>query len=91
MKVQTLWLGVIGISLAALASQPFWLEASATGNRMPRVVTPGFYSAPDRCYGCGCKGGPGWRVRLTGQCAYWHTLKEQCGDPPSSLWCSKEL
>jgi hypothetical protein len=89
MKVQTLWLGVIGISLAALASQPFWPEAGATGKPMPRIVMPGVYSG-DRCYTCGCKGGPGWRVRLTGQCAGWRTLKEQCGDPPSRARCSKE-
>ena len=90
MKVQTLLLSIIAVSMIALASQPFWADAFATGKQTPRAVPTSFYKS-DRCYTCGCKGGPGWRVRLTGQCAYWTTLKEQCGDPPSKVWCSKEL
>lgn len=87
MSVQNLLLVIIAVSLAALAAQPFWPD-----RRMARIVKPqGIVSSyQHRCNTCGCKGGPGWRVRLTGQCAYWKTLKQQCGDPPSKVWCSKE-
>jgi hypothetical protein len=42
------------------------------------------------CHGCGCKGGPGWRVRATGQCAYWDGLSRDCGDPPDNKLCQCE-
>ena len=89
MSVQNLLLAVIAVSMAALASQPVWPDLDGH----PRVILPRAYvsGTQDRCYtSCGCKGGPGWRVQLTGQCAYWKTLKEECGDPPSKVWCSKE-
>ena len=88
MSVQNLLLAVIAVSLSALAAQQFGPDLDGR----PRVILPRSYvsGTQDRCYICGCKGGPGWRVRLTGQCAYWKTLKQQCGSPPSKIWCSKE-
>ncbi len=46
---------------------------------------------PERppCKGCGCKGGPGYRVDATGKCAGFKALKSQCGDPPT-LRCTFE-
>jgi len=40
---------------------------------------------PDRppCKGCGCKGGPGYRVNATGKCVGFKALKATCGDPPT--------
>jgi hypothetical protein len=42
------------------------------------------------CSGCGCKGGPGWRVRATGECAYRKRMRQDCGDPPNSALCEYE-
>lgn len=86
MSVQNLLLAIIALSAVGLAAQPFGSEVRPTATKQQSFV--GSYQ--DRCNRCGCKGGPGWRVRLTGQCAYWKTLKKQCGDPPSTVWCSKE-
>jgi hypothetical protein len=87
MSIQSLLIAVIAVSLSALAAQPLWPELQSTRTIKPRPFVGGYQ---DRCHTCGCKGGPGWRVRLTGQCAYWKTLKEQCGDPPSKVRCNKE-
>ncbi|MEN3145229.1 thermonuclease family protein [Ochrobactrum sp. WV_118_8] len=45
----------------------------------------------DKCRGCGCKGGPGWRVHATGQCASFRNLAQNCGSPPSEALCTYEL
>ena len=42
------------------------------------------------CSGCGCKGGPGWRSKRTGQCVGKKNLTKECGSPPSSKRCVKE-
>jgi hypothetical protein len=42
------------------------------------------------CHGCGCKGGPGWRVLVTGHCASWKGFKRDCGDPPNNKLCECE-
>lgn len=44
-----------------------------------------------KCRGCGCKGGPGWRVHATGQCASYRNLAQNCGSPPSEALCTYEL
>lgn len=44
-----------------------------------------------KCRGCGCKGGPGWRVHATGQCASFRNLAQNCGSPPSEALCTYEL
>jgi hypothetical protein len=87
MSVQKLLIAIIVLSFVALTSQRFLIEQRSGGIMRPKALVS---RSQDRCYTCGCKGGPGWRVRLTGQCAYWKTLKQQCGNPPSNLWCSKE-
>jgi len=40
---------------------------------------------PERpsCTGCGCKGGPGYRVNATGECVGFKVLKAKCGNPPT--------
>ena len=43
-----------------------------------------------RCSGCGCRGGPGWRSKRTGQCVGWKNLYSECGNPPSPDRCTKE-
>ncbi|MPR64275.1 thermonuclease family protein [Ochrobactrum intermedium] len=43
------------------------------------------------CRGCGCKGGPGWHVHATGQCASYRNLAKFCGTPPSESRCTYEL
>lgn len=42
------------------------------------------------CKGCGCRGGPGWRIHRTGQCAGKQNLAKECGSPPSPALCTKE-
>lgn len=49
-----------------------------------KVVTAG------SCNYCGCRGGPGWRIKKTGQCASKKSLAKQCGSPPSERLCTKE-
>ncbi|MBC7283350.1 MAG: hypothetical protein H5U12_18210 [Hoeflea sp.] len=46
---------------------------------------------PERpsCEGCGCKGGPGYRIDATGKCVGYKALKAKCGDPPT-LRCTFE-
>jgi hypothetical protein len=46
---------------------------------------------PERppCKGCGCKGGPGYRINATGKCAGFKALERQCGNPPT-LRCTFE-
>lgn len=43
------------------------------------------------CSGCGCKGGPGWRIHKTGKCASHKNIAKQCGNPPSPARCTNEL
>jgi hypothetical protein len=42
------------------------------------------------CKGCGCRGGPGWRIHRTGQCAGHKNIDKECGRPPSPALCTKE-
>jgi hypothetical protein len=42
------------------------------------------------CTGCGCEGGPGWRVLTTGHCVRWKRFKTDCGDPPNNKLCACE-
>jgi endonuclease YncB( thermonuclease family) len=44
-----------------------------------------------QCRGCGCKGGPGWRIHATGRCASHRNLAQNCGSPPSEALCTYEL
>ncbi|MFK4823748.1 thermonuclease family protein [Paenochrobactrum sp. BZR 588] len=43
------------------------------------------------CSGCGCKGGPGWRIHKSGKCASHKNLAKQCGSPPNPARCTNEL
>lgn len=43
------------------------------------------------CSGCGCKGGPGWRIHKSGRCASHKNLAKACGHPPSNSRCTNEL
>ena len=43
-----------------------------------------------RCKGCGCRGGPGWRVLKTGRCAGHRDFRKRCGNPPSTRRCKCE-
>lgn len=45
-------------------------------------------AAEERCSGCGCKGGPGYRSP-SGHCVGWAQLSRVCGTPPSAR-CSAE-
>lgn len=57
----------------------------------PPATTP--MSAPlelAQCSGCGCKGGPGWRINRNGKCASHKNIRKECGNPPSSRRCTKE-
>lgn len=42
------------------------------------------------CSGCGCRGGPGWRVHRTGKCASHKALAKECGSPPNNTLCTFE-
>lgn len=42
------------------------------------------------CSGCGCKGGPGWRIIRTGKCASHKNIRKECGNPPSPRRCTRE-
>ncbi len=44
-----------------------------------------------RCEGCGCRGGPGWRIHKSGKCASHKNLAKQCGNPPNPTRCTNEL
>lgn len=44
-----------------------------------------------RCSGCGCKGGPGWRINKSGRCASYKNLAKACGNPPNPSRCTYEL
>lgn len=43
------------------------------------------------CSGCGCRGGPGWRIHKTGKCASYKNIAKQCGNPPNPNRCTNEL
>lgn len=43
------------------------------------------------CSGCGCKGGPGWRIHNSGKCASFKNITKQCGNPPNPTRCTNEL
>jgi hypothetical protein len=42
-------------------------------------------AAEDRCSGCGCKGGPGYRAP-NGRCVGWADVGRICGSPPTQRW-----
>lgn len=46
-------------------------------------------AAADRCSGCGCKGGPGYRGP-NGRCVGWSELAKVCGSPPTTS-CKAEI
>jgi hypothetical protein len=54
------------------------------------IVTVPQEAQAQRCSGCGCKGGPGWRSKRTGQCVGRRTLARECGSPPSTARCIRE-
>jgi hypothetical protein len=41
------------------------------------------------CYGCGCKGGPGYRTSWH-KCVEWDGLYSKCGNPPDTK-CEPEI
>jgi hypothetical protein len=55
------------------------------------LVAPGVSWAaegcPERpnCSGCGCKGGPGYRVDSTGRCVAFADLERFCGVDPDAI------
>ncbi|KQT60564.1 MULTISPECIES: hypothetical protein [unclassified Aureimonas] len=53
-------------------------------------ISPRFETVEAFCKGCGCRGGPGWRIHRTGQCASKKNLAKECGSPPSPALCTKE-
>jgi len=55
------------------------------------LALPASGRCPDRppCKGCGCKGGPGYRIKATGKCVGFKALMAKCGDPPT-LRCTFE-
>ncbi|SOE18592.1 hypothetical protein SAMN05877838_3524 [Hoeflea halophila] len=65
------------------------LIAMTTG--LLAAAGPSSARCPDRppCKGCGCKGGPGYRIIATGKCAGFKQLKTKCGEPPT-LRCTFE-
>lgn len=69
---------ICGIAILALAVAVVLLEQSHA-------------RCPERppCKGCGCKGGPGYRINATGKCAGFKALERQCGNPPT-LRCTFE-
>lgn len=44
-----------------------------------------------KCQGCGCKGGPGWRIKSSGKCASHRNIAQKCGSPPQPSLCTREL
>jgi hypothetical protein len=54
-----------------------------------RTVGAGVVPERPPCKGCGCKGGPGYRINATGKCAGFKALERQCGNPPT-LRCTFE-
>ncbi len=69
-----------------------WMAgAAAFGQPVPAVETArAALSVEYRCRGCGCKGGPGWRVHRSGRCASSRNLAFECGSPPSERLCTYE-
>jgi hypothetical protein len=65
---------------AALALQAILLIFTATSS-----APAGAAGCPERpaCYGCGCKGGPGYRGP-NGQCVGYRDLDRICGNPPET-------
>lgn len=72
------------LGLILTASVLFW-QLPADQTSRPVIQISG------KCRGCGCKGGPGWRVHATGQCASYRNLAKNCGSPPSESFCTYEL
>ena len=55
------------------------------------LTVPAAARCPERppCKGCGCKGGPGYRINAAGKCVGFKALNAKCGDPPT-LRCTFE-
>jgi hypothetical protein len=68
-------IGMAGSALAALA--------------FTAVLALAEPASAQRCSGCGCKGGPGYRGP-NGQCVGWRDLDRICGKPPT-LRCKPEI
>lgn len=79
---------IVLVALVLLAASP---QASGGEPRSP-IAAP--FQNEERvligCSGCGCRGGPGWRIKSTGKCASHKGLAKQCGSPPSPSRCTKE-
>lgn len=57
------------------------------------IATPMPIDAPAiqaYCKGCGCRGGPGWRIHRSAKCASHKNLAKECDSPPSPARCTKE-
>jgi hypothetical protein len=67
------------LALTPAISMPASTEAPA-----PDIMLAG------SCTYCGCRGGPGWRIKRTGKCASKSNLYKECGKPPSKKLCVKE-
>ncbi len=67
------------------------LAASVAVWQVPEQISGPVIQISGKCRGCGCKGGPGWRVHSTGQCASFRNLAKNCGSPPSETLCTYEL
>lgn len=68
-----------------------FLAASIAVWPVPEQISQPIIQISGKCRGCGCKGGPGWRVHATGQCASYRNLAKNCGSPPSGALCTYEL
>lgn len=68
-----------------------FLAASVAVWPVPEQISRPIIQISGKCRGCGCKGGPGWRVHATGQCASFRNLAKNCGSPPSEALCTYEM
>jgi hypothetical protein len=93
------WIAVTLIAIALLPSA----RAQSPGDEDQRLVCPvigeqlarsivaqikGRGRCTAACHGCGCKGGPGYRMP-DGRCAGYANLIRECGPPPHAL-CRRE-
>jgi hypothetical protein len=68
----------------------FFLALGALALAAPPALVLVVPSEAAACSGCGCRGGPGWRSKRTGQCVGWDDLTRECGNPPDPARCTKE-
>ncbi len=67
-----------------------FLAAWVSVYSFPAQRAPQLSPSDIACSGCGCRGGPGWRVHRTGKCASHKTLAKECGSPPNDTLCTFE-